>query len=125
MATTGLYRGFSSFEFQATKNFRIQDIELVKFDLLNHIFTKRGERVMMPTFGTVIPELVFEPLDEDTLETLEDELRFVFDYDPRVELLELEIQPDYNNSAVTAAARLFYVELNLVDDMELNIQFEE
>ena len=125
MPTTGLYKGFSSFEFQATKNFRIQDVEAVKFDLLNHIFTKRGERVMMPLFGTVIPELAFEPLDEDTLETLEDELRFVFDYDPRVELLELEIQPDYNNSAVTAAARLFYVELNLVDDMELNIQFEE
>jgi len=125
MAKLGLYKGFSSFEFQSKKSFRLSDLELVKMDLLNHIFTRRGERVMMPTFGTRIPEMVFEPLDDDTLETIEDELRAVFEYDPRVRILELVVAPDYEENRVLASARLYYVELQVTDDFELNIQFEE
>ena len=123
-AKNGLYRGFSSFEFENTGSFRINDIELIKLDLLNHIFTRRGERVMMPTFGTIIPDLVFEPLDEETIDQIESELRLVFDYDPRVELLDLVVTPNIDNNAVTAAARILCIELDTVELMNLNIEFE-
>lgn len=121
---SNLYKGFSSFEFVSNNTFSLNDIELVKMDLLNHVFTRRGERVMMPTFGTAIPDLTFEPLDEDVIETIEDELILVFDYDPRVELIELDIRPDYDNNALTAAAQLQYLEFNLVDAFNLNIEFQ-
>lgn len=120
----GLYRGYSSHEYVAKKTFSIIDVELVKLDLLNHIFTRRGDRVMMPTFGTRIPDLAFEPLDEFTLEILEEDLRAVFDFDPRVQLIELSIIPDYDNNAVTAAAKLLYIELNLTGNLDINITFE-
>lgn len=123
-AENGLYKGFSSFEFENTGSFKINDIELIKLDLLNHIFTRRGERVMMPTFGTIIPDLVFEPLDEETLDQLESELRLVFDYDPRVELLDLVVTPDIDRNAVTAAVRILCIELDTVELMNLNIEFE-
>ncbi|KKM70013.1 hypothetical protein LCGC14_1444990 [marine sediment metagenome] len=123
-AKNGLYRGFSSFEFENTGSFRINDIELIKLDLLNHIFTRRGERVMMPTFGTIIPDLVFEPLDEETIDQIESELRLVFDYDPRVELLDLVVTPDIDSNAVTVAARLLCIELDTIELMNLNIEFE-
>lgn len=122
--TKGLYRGYSSHEYQAHKTFSIADVELVKLDLLSHIFTRRQERVMMPTFGTRIPDLVFEPLDQITLAVLEEDLRDVFKFDPRVELLELVIYPDYDANAVTASARLRYIELNLTDSLDINITFE-
>lgn len=120
----GLYKGYSSHEYFPRKTFSIQDVELVKLDLLNHIFTRRGERVMMPAFGTRIPDLAFEPLDDITLSILEEDLRMVFDFDPRVRLLELVINPSYDTNSVTAAARLLYIELNTVDDLDLNIVFE-
>lgn len=122
--TKRLYRGYSSFEFQRNKTFKLYDIDLVKMDLLNHIFTKRGERVMMPTFGTQIPEMVFEPLDEETIEIVQDEVTRVINFDPRVELLEVQTQPDFENHTLLVSARILYVELNLVDNMELNITFE-
>ena len=125
MAKKSLYRGFSTFEFERVKSFRLTDIELVKLDLLNHIFTRKGDRVMMPTFGTSVPDIVFEPLDEETLDTLEEELMAVFDYDPRVEVIDFTITPDYDFNTIVAAAKLFYVELNVTDDFELNIDFEE
>jgi len=125
VAKVGLYKGYSSHEFDRIKTFKLNDLELVKMDLLNHIFTRKGERVMMPTFGTQIPDLVFEPLDNEMLETLYDELNYVFDYDPRVETLELSVTPDYDNNAVFVSARLFYVEFKVDDTLELRIDFEE
>jgi phage baseplate assembly protein W len=120
----GLYRGYSSYEYEKKRTFKVNDIELVKLDLLNHIFTRRGERVMMPTFGTRIPDLAFEPLDDITLDILRNDLLEVFKFDPRVEVLDLVITPDPDANSVTAAARLLYVELNIVDDLNLNIIFE-
>lgn len=125
MARRNIYRGFSSFEYEANGVFKIVDVELVKLDLLNHIFTRRGERVMLPTFGTIIPDLTFEPLDEETIELLDSELREVFDFDPRVELLDMSLVPDFDNNTLTAQALLRYIELDTTDLMNLNIQFDQ
>lgn len=120
----GLYRGYSTYEYQRNKTFKLTDVELVKMDLLNHIYTRKGERVMMPNFGTRIPDLAFEPLDQLTLDILEEDLRAVIAFDPRVRLLDLAIIPYYDNNAVIASARLLYIELNITGNLDLNITFE-
>lgn len=122
--TSGLYRGYSSYNYQTNKTFSVTDVELVKLDLLNHIFTRRGDRVMMPSFGTRIPDLAFEPLDDVTLAILEEDLRAVFQFDPRVELLQLNIVPSYETNSVMASARLLYLELDLSGNLDINIVVE-
>lgn len=117
-----IYKGYSSFEFQSNDTFLLTDVELVKLDLLNHIFTRRGERVKMPTFGTRIPDLAFEPLDQETLDILYEDLVLVFDFDPRVETESITITPDFDASSVEARARLRYIELAVVDTLDLNIE---
>ena len=118
------YKGFSSFEFQRRKTFSLNDIELVKLDLLNHIFTRPGDRVMMPNFGSVIPELTFEPLDEQTLDTIQEDITRVIGFDPRVELLDLSITPFYDQNRIEAHVKCLFVEFDIVEDMDLNIVFE-
>jgi phage baseplate assembly protein W len=122
--TKGLYRGYSSYNYQTNKSFVLSDVEIVKMDLLNHIYTTKGERVMMPNFGTRIPTLAFEPLDQITLDILREDLLAVFAFDPRVQLLDLSIIPYYDSNAVVASAKLLYLELDLVDNLNLNITFE-
>lgn len=122
--TKGLYRGYSSYEYQNNKSFSLTDIELVKLDLLNHIFTRKGERVMMPNFGTRIPDLAFEPLDNYTLSILDEDLRAVFAFDPRVELIAMNIVPIPDSNTVIASAKLLYVELNMQGTLDINITFE-
>ena len=116
-----LYKGFSSFEFQSKGTFRLNDIELVKLDLLNHIFTRRGSRVMEPDFGTSIPDLPFEPLTDELVETVEDELTEVFEFDPRVELLDLRVVPAEDQNALTAAALLRFIEFDVTDTLNIRI----
>lgn len=122
--TNGLYAGFSTYEYQKRHTFSLNDIKLVETDLLNHIYTRKGERVMMPTFGTRIPDLAFEPLDQITLDILEEDLRTVISFDPRVQLVNLQIVPYYDGNYVVARVSLLYLELNIVGDLNLNIQFE-
>lgn len=119
-----IYRGFSTHEYIKNKTFKMTDLELVKIDLLNHIFTRRGERVMMPQYGTRIPDLAFEPLDDITISVLEEDLKSVFASDPRVSLVQLTTTPNYDTNSVTATATLLYIELNLTDSMDLNLIFE-
>jgi len=120
----GVYRGFSFHEYQNKKLFGIKDIELVKLDLLNHIYTRKGSRVMMPEYGTRIPDMAFEQLDELTLMVLEEDINTVINFDPRVRKLSMSITPNYDANYVTIDVRLLYVEFNVTDTMNLNIQFD-
>lgn len=117
----GLYRGYSSYQYQTDRTFSVTNVDLVKMDILNHIFTRKGERVMMPNFGTRIPDMAFEPLDEITIAIVEEDLRAVVAFDPRVQLLALVMNPDYDTNTLTASLRLFYVELNLTAGMDIHI----
>ena len=64
-----LYKGYSSISSQFT-GVRVEDIELVKRDLLNHFGIRRGEKLMNPKFGTSIHEIIMEPLTEETKNTM-------------------------------------------------------
>lgn len=50
-------------------------VETVERDLLNHIYTIPGERVMAPDFGTRIPLMAFEPLDPTSLAIIKEDLK--------------------------------------------------
>lgn len=119
-----LYKGYSTFEYQDKKTLSITDIDLVKLDLLNHIFTRFGERVMMPNFGSIVPDIVFEPLDNETVDTLQEELTDIFNFDPRVELLDIVPITDFDTNLVEMHVKLFFIEFDIVDNMDLNILFE-
>ena len=51
--TSQFYKGFSSLD-QTTSNSKLYDFDLIKQDIINHFNTRKGERVMNPTFGSII-----------------------------------------------------------------------
>lgn len=118
------YKGITFNGFDENKSFRRTDVELVKQDLLNHIFTRRGERVMMPTFGTRIPDLLMEPMDNTSIFTIRNDLLEVFNYDPRVNLRSLRVDPLFEERAVVAIAELDYIEMKFTDSFDIRLEFE-
>jgi phage baseplate assembly protein W len=123
MATRSVYRGFSTYANINTrgKTFAVRDIDVVKQDLMNHIYTIPGERVMLPNFGTRIPLLAFEPLDEGTIQIVREDLQKVFDYDPRVEVREMSVLAIPNQNMILALVDLYYVEFEVTET--LNLEF--
>ena len=117
-----LYRGFSTSNWLKNKSLLITDVEAVKQDIVNHIFTRLGERVVMPNFGTRIPELAFDPNDEETLNIIEEDIITVIKFDPRVELKDFNIFPLVDNNAIIVNISLYYVELDITDVINIDIK---
>jgi len=78
-----VYRGVSTVD-PASKNFAIYDIDLIKQDLLNHFSIRKGEKIYNPNFGSIIWDLIHEPLTAKTTELLEQDVMSVLRSDPRI-----------------------------------------
>lgn len=115
-----LYRGFSTAEFQKTRSFGLTNQELVKRDLLNYIYTIPGERPHMPDFGTRIPLLTFELLDDITLNIIREDLKKAIAADPRLELIDLVVLAMPDSNSVVAALDVRYLELNVSETIRLD-----
>ena len=107
---TASYLGFSTFG-SSKKGFSLKGKALIIRDILNHIYTLKGERPMLPDFGTRIPLIPFEPLDQLTLAAVEEDLRAVFDYDVRVRLVDIAVMALPDNNGIVAIADIQYLEL--------------
>jgi len=121
--TDNLYKGYSFSQFERNKSIKLYDVELIKKDLYNNIFTRRGERVKMFSYGTRIPDLVFEQLDDRELDIIDYDLREVVDNEPRVNLIDLKVVPLYDRNVVVAIMQLQYIELNFTDQFDIKIKF--
>lgn len=118
------YSGFSSVNFIKDKNFKLTNINLIKQDLLNHIFTRKGERVNMYDWGTRIPDLLNEPLDDISLSIVEEDLDYVLNYDPRITLNDLTVIPLYEEKAIMAFSDITYNYLNFDGQFDIRLEFE-
>jgi phage baseplate assembly protein W len=77
-----MYKGFSTIG-QNTK-FRLTDFDLVKRDVLNHFYIRKGEKLMNPKFGTIIWNVLYEPFTEDLKSIIQADIKAIANYDPRV-----------------------------------------
>jgi phage baseplate assembly protein W len=84
------YRGFNTID--QVKKFRLSGIDLVKRDLLNNFQIRKGEKLMQPNFGSIIWNLLYDPLDEETRTLIINDVKTIVGYDPRLTINEVIIQ---------------------------------
>lgn len=96
------FRGYSSIG-TTFLNPVLYGLALAKQDLLNHFNTRKGERIMMPDFGSVVWDMLFEPLDNYTISIIDADVRSIIKNDPRWLLQSVEISegPNALNIEVT------------------------
>lgn len=73
------------------RSFTLRNVELVKRNLLNELYTRKGERAMMPDFGSGLQDLVMETYSPDIELAIEDEIVNAINNEPRLELNNIEI----------------------------------
>jgi phage baseplate assembly protein W len=77
------YKGFSSLD-EGSITTKQYDFDVIKQDLLNQLNTRKGERLMNPTFGTIIWDLIYEPLTPDVKAKIAEDLDTILTNDPRL-----------------------------------------
>ncbi len=114
MAT--LFKGFSTVD-KVRAPYTLTDADLVKRDLLNHFYTRIGERIMRPTFGSVIWDYLMEPEDPETQEIIKEDILRIVKSDPRVEFISTKLL--VLDHTIQAEVQIKYKLLNSSDTLFL------
>jgi phage baseplate assembly protein W len=104
------YRGFSTVN-KNTQNFALYDFELIKQDLLNHFYIRQGERLMQPNFGTIIWDLLFEPLTPEVQNIILQNVNEIFNSDPRIQASNIVITPYDTGLQIECSLKYFLYNL--------------
>ena len=107
------YKGFSSANTKT--NFKSYDIELVKQDIINHFYIRKGEKLMNPDFGTVIWDVLFEPFTEEVKKIITDDVQTIINYDPRIAINAVNI--DSTDMGIRVEADIVYLPFNVNERM--------
>ena len=111
------YTGYSTVNASAT-SVRLYDYEVVKQDLLNQFNTRQGERVMNPTFGTIIWDLLFEPFTEAVKQMVVDDVNRICNSDPRAVPIQMNI--DQQEYGLLLEVTIQYVGTDQTSSMRLS-----
>ena len=77
----------------------IKDANAIARSVKNIVFTLPGEKFFNPTFGSRISRTLFENIDDITASVIVDEIKeSIRNYEPRVELLDVEAFPNFDNN---------------------------
>ena len=107
------YKGFSSTEIK--NNFKLYDIELVKRDILNHFYIRKGEKLENPNFGTIIWDMLFENFTSEVRRLITEDVEQIINYDPRVKVNALTI--DSTDQGIRIQADVVYLPFNVNERM--------
>jgi phage baseplate assembly protein W len=114
------YKGFSS---QETKSsFKLHDINLVKQDIINHFYIRKGEKLMNPEFGTIIWDLLFEQFTEEVKKLITADVEQIINYDPRIAINGVVI--DSTDMGIRIEADITYIPFNINEKMTFDFDRE-
>jgi len=116
-----MYKGFSTISAD-TENYSLYDLALIRQDILNHFNIRQGERLMNPAFGTIIWDLLFEPLTEDLKGLILENVNAIINYDPRVKADDVIVTP--YESGIQIECFLTYLPYNISQSLQLRFDQE-
>lgn len=111
-----IYRGFST-RLNA-KKYSVTDFQLAKQDMINHFEIRRGEKLMNPTFGSIIWDMLFEPLTEDTKQIITNDITRIVSYDPRLAVQQVAVTEQDTGFLIEII--LSYIPTDQTDTIALN-----
>jgi len=114
--TSQVYKGFSTVNTN-TQNFKLYDFELIKQDLLNTFYIRQGERLMNPEYGTVIWDLLFEPMTPDVQNSIIQNVNAIFNSDPRIQASNILVTP--YESGIQIQCTLKYLLYNIQENLQM------
>ena len=112
-----MYKGFSTVYNQGNKKYSLTSYDLIKQDLLNALNTRKGSRVMNPNEGTMLWDLIFEPLTEENQKVLVQDIADIVAKDPRLSVSNVDITAV--NNSIFLTLDLVYVSDNVADTMRV------
>jgi len=114
--TSKKYRGISTVDADRG-SYNLYDISLIKQDIVNHFHIRQGEKLENPTFGTIIWDILFEPLTDGLRDAIIQNVTDIINYDPRVSVDSITV--DTYESGIQIDCSLTYLPYSISETMRL------
>lgn len=114
------YKGFSTIDSNSSSNV-LYDIALIKQDIVNHFHIRKGEKLSDPDFGTIIWDILFEPLTDLTRNAIIQDVSAIINFDPRVKVNQITV--DSYENGIQVNCELVYLPYSIVE--KLQFAFDE
>lgn len=114
--TSKQYRGISTVD-PDRGSFKLFDINIIKQDIINHFHIRQGEKLENPTFGTIIWDILFEPLTDSLRDAIIQNVTDIVNFDPRVSVDSVTV--DAFESGIQIDCSLTYLPYNISETMRL------
>jgi phage baseplate assembly protein W len=118
--TSRAYRGTSTVN-PDNNGWVLYDIALIKQDILNNFHIRQGEKLSDPEFGTIIWDVLFEPLTENLKDAIVKNVTKIVNSDPRVQVNSIIV--DSYESGIQVECSLMFLPYNIAESLRL--QFDE
>jgi phage baseplate assembly protein W len=83
--------------------------------LRNLVLTYQGERFFNPILGSKVSRLLFESVDDITASAIQEEIKTTINnFEPRVNLLSVDVSPDYDNGEFNVTVRYEIVGIDVL-----------
>ncbi len=111
------------FSGQAVFNQTYQTKDAIKYNLVNYLLTNPGERIANPTFGAGLKNFLFEQIENDNLEGLEENIQQGINENiPNVIIDDLEVASNPDQYTVTISLKYSIAQTGITDNVELTFQ---
>ena len=96
--------------------------DAIKANLINFLLTGKKERVMNPTFGSGLRELMFNPLTDDLIDDIEEiVINGINTYFQQVIINNLQVNLLEESNTVNIILNYSILNTNIGDQLEINI----
>jgi len=109
------YKGFSTVSTDSIKG-SLYDLALIKQDLINQFHIRKGEKLENPDFGTIIWDMLFEPLTEQVKSLIANDVTEIVSSDPRIRSVETIVSQ--LEQGLQIELTLVYVPYNIQETMQ-------
>ena len=108
------YKGFNTID-NTFSSVRTNDSELVKRDILNSFLILQGQKLMNPTYGSILTAMAWDPLTPELESVVLEEVKNVISREPRVTINDISLT-SYKHG-IQVAVSLNYVNSDLSEEL--------
>ena len=131
-----IYKGFSTKSFKLSSSttivgtkdndfgpYSLTDKNLIVMDLLNQFGTRKGEKLMNPSFGCIIWDRLFDPLTAELKSLIIKDITAIIKSDPRISMIDqITLQESSDGTGLTFDASIVIKNSNEL--VNLNLLFD-
>ena len=119
-AANTVYRGISTVN-PENDGFRLYDVAIIKQDIINHFHIRQGEKLENPEFGTIIWDVLYEPLTDSLKQAIVENVESIINSDPRVAVDRVIVDSYFNGIQIECVVT--FLDYSIAEQMQL--QFDQ